>query len=121
MYERIVKTSLIGGGADTAVAEVDLSSTKYQASADDVHAFEKALHHDPLANSIIGKVDSVSNVIAEKKLDFERALLKATKTNDPADMVNTARALSEYSLQTAIVTKAASKASQAIQKITSPQ
>jgi len=113
--------SLYGRAADKVAPETELMSVDYQANSDDVHAFEAALHHDPLANTILGSVNHVSNSIAEKKIEFEKALLKATESKDPADVVNTARALSEYSLHTSIVTKAASKSSQAIQKVTSPQ
>ena len=117
----ILETSLFGQAAGNVASETRLESADYQVNRDDVHAFESALHHDPLANTILGGVDHVSNSIAEKKIEFEKALLKATESKDPADVINTARALSEYSLHTAIVTKAASKTSQAIQKVTSPQ
>jgi type III secretion system YscI/HrpB-like protein len=113
------EVSLFGKVADKMASETQLTSV--QANSGDVHTFESALHHDPLANTILGGVDHVSNSIAEKKIAFEKSLLKATESKDPADMVNTARALSEYSLHTAIITKAASKTSQAIQKVTSPQ
>ena len=115
------EVSLFGKVADKMAPKAELPSVDHQLSSDDVHAFEAGLHHDPLANTILGGVDHVSNSIAEKKIDFEKALLKATESKDPADMINTARALSEYSLHTSIVTKAASKTSQAIQKVTSPQ
>ena len=102
-------------------APLSLPSTELSARSDDVHTFQSALYDDPVANKIIGQVDHISNSIAEKKLMFEKSLKKATETHDPADMINTARALSEYSLHTSIVTKAAQKSSQAIQKLISPQ
>ncbi len=102
-------------------SSMDLPSAEQSARSSDIHAFENALHYDPQANQIMGQVDHISNALAEKKVAYEKALKKATETQNPADMIDTARAISEYSLHTAIVTKAASKSSQAIQKLTSPQ
>lgn len=100
---------------------VDLSSSNFAADSNDVHLFENSLYHDPLANKIIGQVDNISNSLAEKKLEFEKLLKKAADSSDAKDILNATRALSEYSLQTTIITKVASKSSQSLQKLTSPQ
>ncbi len=84
----------------------------------DVHAFENALHSDPLAESVFGKVDHVSNSLAGKKVEFEHALKKAADTSNPADITNSMRIMSEYALQTAMVAKIAGKTSQSIDKLT---
>jgi type III secretion system YscI/HrpB-like protein len=84
----------------------------------DVKAFEKSLFEDPFAKGFIGHVDSISSSLADKKQSFERDLAKASKTADNKDILQATRSLSEYALQTALVTKIASKTSSAIDKLT---
>jgi type III secretion system YscI/HrpB-like protein len=84
----------------------------------DVTEFEKSLFEDPFADGIISHVDTISSSLADKKLTFEQDLAKAAKTADSNDILAATRSLSEYSLQTALLTKIASKASSAIDKLT---
>jgi type III secretion system YscI/HrpB-like protein len=84
----------------------------------DVMEFEKALFEDPFADGIISHVDTISSSLADKKLAFEQDLAKASKTADSKDILEATRSLSEYSLQTALLTKIASKTSAAIDKLT---
>ena len=92
----------------------------YSASQDDVNFFESQLHAkpDPLSQDIIQGANSLSSNLAEKKHAFESALAKASNSADPTDLLAAARSLSEYSIQTSIVAKAAGKSSQAIDKMT---
>lgn len=84
----------------------------------DVEAFEKALFHDPLSDQIISQVDSISSSLSDKKLEFEKLLKTAADTTKPEDILAATRSLSEYSLHTSMVAKAAGKSSQAIEKLT---
>lgn len=98
-----------------------LDSNKIQiANQSDVNFFESQLQAkpDPLSQDIIQGANSLSNSLAEKKHAFESALAKASGSADPADVLAAARSLSEYSIQTSIVAKAAGKSSQAIDKMT---
>jgi type III secretion system YscI/HrpB-like protein len=88
------------------------------ASPKDVMEFEKALFEDPFADGIISHVDSISSSLADKKLAFEQDLAKASKTAEAKDILEATRSLSEYSLQTSLVAKIASKTSSAIDKLT---
>ncbi|KZM39127.1 hypothetical protein OA92_21270 [Marinomonas sp. SBI22] len=92
----------------------------YSANQDDVNFFESQLQTkpDPLSQDIIQGANSLSSNLAEKKHAFESALAKASNSADPTDLLAAARSLSEYSIQTSIVAKAAGKSSQAIDKMT---
>lgn len=92
----------------------------YSANQDDVNFFESQLQAkpDPLSQDIIQGANSLSSNLAEKKHAFESALAKASNSADPTDLLAAARSLSEYSIQTSIVAKAAGKSSQAIDKMT---
>jgi len=89
----------------------------------DVSFFESQLNTKPDAMSadIVQGANLVSDSLEQKKHEFESALAKASNTANPADVLAAARSLSEYSIQTSIVAKAAGKSSQAIDKITNLQ
>ena len=84
----------------------------------DVHAFEKALFHDPFAENVFSKIESVSGSLSEMKVDFEKSLKKAADSAQPSDILDSMRKLSEYTLQTSMIAKAAGKTSQAVEKLT---
>ena len=88
---------------------------------DDISEFEKALFNDPIGDQIIGQVDNLSNSLAEKKLEFEKSLKKAAETAESSDIIEATRNLAEYSLHTTMISKIASKTSQAIEKLTNLQ
>lgn len=87
----------------------------------DVHFFESQLNTKPdvMAENITSGADMLSNSLKQKKASFETALKKASESADSADILAAARSLSEYSIQTSIVAKAAGKSSQAVDKVTS--
>ena len=93
------------------------------ADSADVAFFESQLaaKPDPLGKDIISSADSLSNSLNDKKMEFESALKRASATADPNDVLAAARSLSEYSIQTSIVAKAAGKSSQAVDKVTNLQ
>jgi type III secretion system YscI/HrpB-like protein len=74
-----------------------------------------------VADKVIDKFSGMSEDMALKKDDFEGKLVKAAKTGEDVDILAANRAMSEYYLQAALSTKVASKASQAIDKITNLQ
>ena len=88
---------------------------------DDINEFEKYLYFDPIGDQIFGQVDQISNNLAEKKIEFEKSLKKAAETAKSSDIIEATRNLAEYSLHTTMVSKVASKTSQAIEKLTNLQ
>lgn len=107
-------SSTSGSGSEEAV---DMGAAG-NADPNDVRAFENALHDDPFADGIMAKVDSVSGSLAETKVEFEKSLKLAAETSDPTHILESMRMLSEYTLQTSMVAKAAGKTSQAVDKLT---
>lgn len=107
-----------GFGEDGASKVDDIGSPV--ADHTDVNFFENQLmaKPDPLSQDIVQGANSLTNNLAEKKQAFEDALAKASHSADPSDVLAAARSLSEYSIQTSIVAKAAGKSSQAVDKMT---
>ena len=73
------------------------------------------------ANQIIDKFGEFSKDIGVRKEDFERKLMKASKSGESADVLEASRAMAEYQLQVSIATKVASKTTSAIEKLTNLQ
>lgn len=90
----------------------------------DVNFFEQQMAApptDPLRDDLVSGASGLSNTLKESKAAFESALKKASETGESNDVLAAARSLSEYSIQTSLVAKAAGKSSQAINKLTSLQ
>lgn len=109
----VTSTSVDGGGD----LEYDLQSLD-SPDPNDVHAFENALFQDPFADSVFAKIETFSGSLSDMKVDFEKSLKKAADSAEPADILDSMRKLSDYTLQTTMVAKAAGKTSQAIDKLT---
>jgi hypothetical protein len=108
------------GSSSAPMNDVDLVSSA------DMKLFNTEMYTPPVeeqsvADKVIDKFSDMSEGMALKKDDFEMKLSKASETGNAADALAATRAMSEYYLQAAISTKVASKATQAIDKITSLQ
>ena len=96
-------------------------------SADDILSFESEMSkvqspdNATFSDKIIDKFSSVSEDIGIKKEMFENSLAKASKTGDPADILEATRAMGEYQLQVQMTTKVASKVNTSIEKLSNLQ
>ena len=73
------------------------------------------------ASQIIDNFANYSDGLAQKKVDFESALTKASETGNPDDVYAATKAMGDYQLQVLLATKVASKSSSAIDKLTNLQ
>lgn len=108
------------GSSSIPMNDVDVVSSA------DVKLFNAEMYVPPVkeqsvAETVIDKFSDISEDMVLKKNDFEMKLSHAAKTGEDNDVLAATRAMSEYYLQAAISTKVASKASQAIDKITNLQ
>lgn len=120
---------LLGTKAVELIADVDNSHSYVESDIPllvnqaDVNFFESQMNPklDSMSQSLISGGESLSHSLAQKKHDFEQALKVASESAKASDVLAAARSLSEYSIQTSIVAKAAGKSSQAVDKITNLQ
>ena len=73
------------------------------------------------ASQIIDNFSNYSDGMAQKKVQFESALSKASETGNPEDVYAATKAMGDYQLQVLLATKVASKSSSAIEKLTNLQ
>ena len=96
-------------------------------SPDDILSFENEMSkvQSPdgasFSDKIIDKFSSVSEDIGIKKEMFENSLMKASRTGDPADILEATRMMADYQLQVQVTTKVASKANSSIEKLSNLQ
>ncbi|EJK98726.1 MULTISPECIES: type III secretion system inner rod subunit SctI [Pseudomonas] len=99
------------------------------AEASDVHWFNAQMRDKPPVpdseNNVAARIiDSLSSRSGElQRLDdrANRDMLKAVRTADPQDMLQSNRSLSAFQLESLMTAKMVSKGSQAIEKLTNLQ
>lgn len=124
-----MSTDSLGAKSIELVANFDNSSGYVESGQyvsidqSDVAFFESQMNPklDSMSKDIVNGAESLSHSLAQKKHDFEEALKIASESSKASDVLAAARSLSEYSIQTSIVSKAAGKSSQAVDKVTNLQ
>lgn len=108
-------------------ARHDVLSSDVEPNQDDVRWFSAAIQHPTrpedtnVAERIVNQLASSSQELQNLSDDANRALRKASSSSDPKDVVQANRALSSFYLESLLTTKMISKATQAVEKITSLQ
>lgn len=74
-----------------------------------------------LADSVISKMQSLSDSAAQKGEELERLITRATDTLNPTDVIAANRMMSEYYLENLMTAKLIGNATQAIERLTSLQ
>lgn len=119
--ERAEGPSVIGG---------DDAGQSFGASADvnseDMRLFEMELYkpeenNESLANKVIDRFGEMSAGLNDKRQDYHDKLLRFSKSTKTEDMLAAVRAMSSYHLEIAMVSKVASKATSAIERVTNLQ
>lgn len=122
--------SIQGLGFDSAVGHSThvTPSKPAAASQSDASWFSAALqsNHKPadtgnVAERIVGQLSGSSEHLQKLSDDADRALKKASKSNDPRDVVQANRAMSSFYLESLLTTKLISKGTQTVEKLTNLQ
>lgn len=87
-----------------------------QSASSVIDAGEKSL-----ADSMIGKMQSLSSSAEQKGQELERLIVKATDTLNPSDVIAANRMMSEYYLENLMTAKLIGNATKAIERLTSLQ
>ncbi|QUX90817.1 EscI/YscI/HrpB family type III secretion system inner rod protein [Marinomonas sp. A3A] len=82
---------------------------------------QKTTETGNVAERIVGQLSGSSEHLQKLSNDADRALKKASKSNDAQDVVQANRALSSFYLESLLTTKLISKGTQAVEKLTSLQ
>ncbi|MGR2741031.1 type III secretion system inner rod subunit SctI [Billgrantia sp. Q4P2] len=94
----------------------------------DIHWFSAAIQptekgggESNVAERIVGQIAGSSEHLQKLSDQADRALRKASKSNDPQDVVQANRSLSSFYLESLLTTKLISKGTQAVEKLTNLQ
>ncbi|MCE8032133.1 EscI/YscI/HrpB family type III secretion system inner rod protein [Billgrantia tianxiuensis] len=122
--DRIQKTSLSGewAGQHGAVRSVERTPERgdVQWFSAAVQPTERAADSN-VAERIVGQLAGSSEHLQQLSDKADRALRKASKSNDPQDVIQASRSLSSFYLESMLTTKLISKGTQAIEKLTNLQ
>ncbi|MFJ3485265.1 type III secretion system inner rod subunit SctI [Pseudomonas sp. NPDC090202] len=94
----------------------------------DVDLFNAALRPDDMTAQSGHLAEQIASALSERLGNSDqlsrkavRSMKKAASGDDPTDITQMSRSLSQYSLQTAITTKVVNKSAQALDKLTNLQ
>ena len=108
-------------GADTPVYQQELAPPEQ----DDVNwfsdEFSKAGKEGHVGDRIVEQIQNASNDLKLKRESLDERFKNGSSTDSFTTMINTARNVSEYGFQTALMAKVVSKSTQSIDKLTNMQ